>query len=104
MLYQIVFFVPDDAKEAVKQAMFAAGAGHIGHYEACAWETLGRGQFLPQKGANPNRGSIGQLSKFEEWRIEMAIPENRLLDAITALKHAHPYEKPAYHVVQVVDI
>ena len=42
-----VVFVPVENADAVRGAMFAAGAGHIGDYSHCSWGVTGTGQFLP---------------------------------------------------------
>ena len=53
MMYQVFFYTPESHLELIKQAMFAAGGGRIGHYEACAWQTAGQGRFRPMAGATP---------------------------------------------------
>jgi len=51
-VYKLVFFVPEEAVEEVKSAVFKAGAGGIGHYQECCWQVLGQGQFRPVQGFN----------------------------------------------------
>ncbi|MCG8672309.1 MAG: YqfO family protein [Pseudomonadales bacterium] len=97
-MYKIVFFVPEEHKESVKQAVFEAGAGRIGDYEYCAWETKGQGQFRPMQGANPFIGEQGELEKVMEYRVELVCADGLIEAAIKALKCAHPYEEPAYDV------
>lgn len=103
-MYKIVAYIPEDALEAVKEAMFAAGAGHFGNYSHCSWQTLGVGQFRPLQGANPAVGEVGKTAKLAEWKVEMIVPENKLCDVVAAYKNAHPYEVPAYEVYQTVDV
>lgn len=103
-MYKIVAYIPEFALEDVKNAMFAAGAGHYGNYECCSWQTLGVGQFRPLRGANPTVGTIGEVSVVSEWKVEMTVPENKLCDVVAAYKQAHPYEVPAYEVYQTVDV
>lgn len=103
-MYKIVTYVPESHLEAVKNAMFEAGAGHFGHYSHCSWETLGRGQFKPLAGANPTVGELGQVTQVSEWKVEMIVPENKLMEVVHAYKQAHPYEVPAYEVYQTVDV
>ena len=96
MLYQICFYVPSDALEKVKNALFEAGAGKIGHYSHCAWQTLGQGQFLPLANSNPHLGMHHQLEMVQEYKVEM-VCEDHLIDAvIETLKQTHPYETPAF--------
>ena len=102
-MYKIVFFVPETHKDAVKQALFDAGAGRIGNYDSCAWETLGTGQFRALQGANPFLGKIDQIEKVDEYRIELVCEDRLIKDAIRAMKAAHPYEEPAYDVIKLAE-
>ena len=103
-MYKICFYVPEEALEEVKTAMFAAGAGRIGDYDSCCWQVKGRGQFRPLAGSQPAIGEHGQLETLDEWRVEM-VCEDALIEAVVAaLKSAHPYEEVAYDVLQVVDV
>lgn len=71
--FKLVFFAPTSAVEICKSAIFAAGAGRYpgsGGYTECAWTSLGTGQFRPGGAANPNIGSVGELEKVEEARVE----------------------------------
>ncbi|PIK15803.1 NGG1p interacting factor NIF3 [Halobacteriovorax sp. JY17] len=95
---KIVFFVPIDHSEAVKEAVFKAGAGKIGHYDQCCFETLGTGQFRPLEGSSAFLGLVGEVEKVEEMRVEMVCENNLIGSVIDALKIAHPYETPAYEV------
>lgn len=103
-MYKIVFFVPETHKDAVKQALFDAGAGRIGNYDSCAWETLGTGQFRAMQGANPFLGKIDQIEKVDEYRVELVCEDALIKDAIRAMKAAHPYEEPAYDVIKLSEI
>lgn len=103
-MYKIVFFVPETHKEAVKKAIFDAGAGRMGRYDCCSWETLGQGQFRPLEGADPYIGKVGEIERVPEYRIETVCEDAVILQTIKALKVAHPYEEPAYDVLKMVDI
>jgi len=97
-MYKLCFYVPISHVESVKEAVFAAGAGKIGDYEACAWQVLGIGQFRAQVGANPFIGQVGEVERVEEYRVEMVAEAHCIVDVVRALKDAHPYETPAYDV------
>jgi len=88
--YKLVFRVPLDALEAVKAAVFAAGAGRYpgpGNYTECAWQTIGTGQFRPGDASNPHIGTVGALEKVEEARVEtLCISESVARAAVEALK------------------
>lgn len=100
-MFTICVYVPESHAEAVKEAMFAAGAGRIGNYEACSWQVTGVGQFRPLAGSQPFLGQQGVVEQVAECRIEMVCEAACIDTAIAALKQAHPYETPAYHVIRV---
>ena len=93
---RIDVYVPETHAEAVKQAMFEAGAGRIGNYDCCCFQTVGRGQFRPLDGSSPYLGSAGQVEHVTEWKLEMIFPEEKLGEVIAALRRVHPYETPAF--------
>ena len=97
-MYKICVFVPENAAEQVKQAMFAAGAGKIGAYDHCCWQTLGQGQFRPLEGSSPTIGTQNSVETVAEYRIEMVCEDSLIKDAVSAMKSSHPYEEPAYDV------
>lgn len=99
-MYQLVVFVPASHCEAVKEALFAAGAGAFGDYDRCSWETAGTGQFRPLAGSAPFAGTVGEVSRVTELRVEMLCRDECLDAAIEALVDAHPYEEPAYYAVK----
>lgn len=99
-MYRLIFYVPESHLEQVKNALFAAGAGQQGDYRHCCWQVLGQGQFQPMAGANPFIGQQGQLEQVPEWRVEMVVGQPVLTAVVRALKAAHPYEEPAYTVLQ----
>jgi len=97
--YQIIFYVPKDHCDKVKTALFHAGAGKLGNYQECAWQTLGQGQFRPNESSQPFIGESGKLESVEEYKVEMICSKDCIDQAISALKQAHPYEEPAYFVI-----
>ncbi|WP_348653984.1 YqfO family protein [uncultured Psychrobacter sp.] len=103
-MYKLTVFIPEEALEKVKAALFAAGAGTIGNYEQCCWQVKGEGQFMPMADSNPHLGSQDKLEKVAEWRVEMVVKTSMIAEVIKALKQAHPYETPAYDVLEVLDL
>ncbi len=103
-MYKLTVFIPEQALESVKTALFAAGAGTIGHYQYCCWQVKGSGQFMPLIGSNPHIGAHNQIETVEEWRVEMVVDKQKITNVIAALKRAHPYETPAYDVIEVLDL
>ena len=103
-MFKITFFVPVAHKEAVKDAMFGAGAGRTGLYDRCSFETLGTGQYRPLAGSSPHLGEAGRVETVEEARVEMVCPDRDSLPGVVrAMKGAHPYETVAYDVVRTED-
>lgn len=98
MIYQISFYVPESHLEEVKNALFAAGAGKIGNYQHCAWQTKGEGQFMPLIGSQAFIGEQNILQRLPEYKVELVCHADDLKAAIVALHEAHPYETPAYFI------
>ncbi|MCW9012845.1 MAG: YqfO family protein [Gammaproteobacteria bacterium] len=103
-MYKISTFIPLSHLEAVKTAMFEAGAGRIGDYDCCCWQTPGTGQFRPLDRAQPFIGQPGKIESVEEYKVEMVCADDHIEQTITALKQAHPYEEPAYDVWKLEDL
>lgn len=100
----LVFYVPVDDTDQVLAALFEAGAGAIGDYAECAFVQPGTGQFRPLAGADPTIGEVGDLEKVPENRVELTFPRPLCGRVVAALRRAHPYEEPAFHVlVNVAD-
>ena len=95
---KLVVFVPREALDAVREAVFAAGAGRIGDYERCSWYTEGTGTFYGGEATAPSVGEKGREERVPELRLETVFPEERTDDVIAALRVAHPYEEPAFDV------
>lgn len=103
-MYKLCFYVPETSLDAVKEALFAVGAGRIGNYENCCWQVLGEGQFLALPDSDPFIGISGELEVVSEYRVEMVCNEAVIDAAIAALKVTHPYETPAFDVVKLVSV
>jgi hypothetical protein len=93
---KLVVFVPPEALDPVREALFAAGAGRIGNYEHCSWYTEGTGTFLAGEGAEPTVGEPGREERVPEVRLETVYPAEREPEVVQALRNAHPYEEPAF--------
>ena len=102
-MYKLVFYVPINDAENVKKSVFLTGAGQIGNYSNCAWETEGFGQFKPLSGSNPTIGKLDCVEKVPELRVEILCESKNIKEAIKALKDSHPYEEPAYEVFAVLN-
>lgn len=95
---KLVVYVPTEHREAVFQALAEAGAGWIGNYSHCSFQTAGTGTFLPREGTNPHIGEIGKLENVEEVRIETIIQTSKQSAILKVMKAAHPYEEVAFDI------
>jgi hypothetical protein len=93
---KLVVFVPMEALDAVRDALFAVGAGRIGDYERCSWYTEGTGTFFGGEGTAPTLGEAGREERVPEARVETVYPAEREAEVVRALRAAHPYEEPAF--------
>jgi len=100
---KLVVFVPADALDEVRDAVFAAGAGRIGDYERCSWYTEGTGTFFGGESTSPTVGERGQEERLPELRLETVYPVEREADVVRALREAHPYEEPAFDLYVLGD-
>ncbi len=94
-----VIYVPPEHADAVRAAVFGAGAGQIGDYSCCSWSVSGVGQFLPHDGARPAIGTVGQIERLPEDRVEVIAPAGARPAVLAAMRAAHPYEEPAFDVI-----
>ncbi len=99
--HKLVVFVPADALDKLSQALFAAGAGRIGKYSACSFQTPGTGTFFGEPGTNPTIGQPGRLERAPEVKLETILPIDKIEPVIKALRQSHPYEEPAFDLVQL---
>jgi len=92
-LVKLVVFVPESNADDVRKALGEAGAGRIGNYSYCSFSIKGTGRFLPEEGANPAIGKVGDIESVAEERIEVACEKSKVKDIIGAIKTVHPYEE-----------
>jgi hypothetical protein len=102
--HKLVWFVPEEALDATREAVFRAGAGRIGDYERCSWYTAGTGTFEGGEGTAPAIGEAGREERAPELRVETVVPSERTAEAVSALLAAHPYEEVAYDLYPLVDV
>jgi dinuclear metal center YbgI/SA1388 family protein len=102
--YKLVTFVPVNDAGAVAEAIYAAGAGAIGNYSHCGFQTEGVGTFLPLEGAKPAIGQKGRLQKVDEIKLEAVVGADKVAAVVSALRRAHPYETPAFDVFRHYDV
>ena len=102
-LLKLVVFVPEGHEAAVAEALFAAGAGHIGGYDRCSFRSAGTGTFRPGPGSNPYLGRIGETEQVAELRLETILPRALVNKTLDKLRRAHPYEEVACDLIPLAN-
>ena len=102
--YKLVWFVPAAAADVTREAVFAAGAGHIGGYDRCSFVSEGTGTFRGGEGTNPAVGAAGREERVAECRVETIVPAARVAAVVEALVAAHPYEEVAYDLFALAEV
>lgn len=102
-LLKFVTTVPLLHAESVRNALFNAGAGHIGNYDSCSYNLTGEGTFRPGVGSNPFVGEAEKLHFEQEVRIETVLPVMRKEEVLRALLAVHPYEEPVYDLYPIAN-
>jgi hypothetical protein len=100
---KLVVFVPREALDPVREALFAAGAGRIGDYSRCSWYTQGTGTFFGGEGTDPAVGESGREQRVAELRLETVYPQELEAEVVRALREAHPYEEPAFDLYPLAE-
>ena len=102
--HKLVWFVPEEALDATRDAVFAAGGGRIGDYSRCSWYAAGTGTFLAGEGTSPAIGEVGREERVAELRVETVVPVAVAGEVVRALLDAHPYEEVAYELYPLVEL
>ena len=102
-LDKLTVFVPAGDADRLREALAQAGAGRIGDYDHASFSSPGEGRFRPLEGAHPTIGSVGEVEVVDEVRVEVVVPRGHRAAVVRAMLAAHPYEEPAYDVVELAD-
>ena len=103
-MLKLVWFVPAEALDTTRNAVFRAGGGVIGEYTRCSWYALGTGTFLGGEGTKPAAGEPGREERVDEYRVETVVPAERANEVVRALIAAHPYEEVAYDLYALAEL
>ncbi|MFZ1694318.1 MAG: Nif3-like dinuclear metal center hexameric protein [Flavobacteriales bacterium] len=103
-LRKLVVFAPMEQADAVRNAVFQAGAGQVGHYDECSFTVGGMGTFRPGPGTNPFSGEQGARSSVAEFRLEFIYHAPREQAILAAMRAAHPYEEVAYDLYPMANV
>jgi dinuclear metal center YbgI/SA1388 family protein len=102
-LCKLYSYCPESHIENVKEAVFSAGAGHIGNYSECSFEVLGKGSFKAEEGADPFVGKKGIRHEEMELKFEILFEKKDRSKVLKALLNAHPYEEVAYEIIEIAN-
>ena len=97
-LYKVVVYVPKSHLDVIQDVLSGQGAGHIGNYSHCTFQTSGKGTFKPLTGTNPYIGNQGEIAYVDEVKVETIVQEEKLHGVVNAMIQAHPYEEVAYDI------
>lgn len=101
-LYKLEIFLPEEAFEPVRRALFAVDAGHIGNYDRCLCWSRVKSCWRPLEGTTPYLGREGQLCQAEEVKVEVCCRAERLAETLAAVRAVHPYEEPVINVLPLL--
>jgi dinuclear metal center YbgI/SA1388 family protein len=102
-LDKLTVHVPREAADRVRAALADAGAGRIGDYDSASFSVPGEGRFRPLAGAQPATGRVGRHEVVAEERVEVVLRRPRRAAVVSAMLAVHPYEEPAYDVIELAD-
>ncbi len=103
LLKKLYTYVPEEASENVRSAIFKAGGGDIGNYGECSFNVEGTGTFKAQTGADPYIGEVGKRTTAKEIKMEIIFPAHIQSQIVKALLGAHPYEEVAYDIITLAN-
>lgn len=104
MIKKLTTYVPNEHAEKLRKSLFKAGAGHIGNYEKCSFNTGGIGTYLPNESASPSVGTIGKLQEESETSIGVYFEKHQEKNVLRALFKVHPYEEVAYEITTLDNV
>ncbi len=100
-LRKLITFCPESYADAVRQALFDAGAGKIGEYDMCSFNTNGMGTFRGSENSSPFAGTPSKYHVENEQKIETIFPFYKQRQILSALLKSHPYEEVAYDIFKL---
>ncbi|MEM9896912.1 MAG: Nif3-like dinuclear metal center hexameric protein [Bacteroidota bacterium] len=103
-LSKLTVFVPIENKNQVLSALHHAGAGAIGDYSECSFESTGIGSFKGNQQTNPTIGEPNRLEQVEEAKLEVLLSSHQESKVLAAMISSHPYEEVAYYLQPLKNI
>jgi len=103
-LRKLTTYVPENAADEIREALFQAGAGHIGNYSHCSFNLQGKGTYLGNEHSDPSIGDKGKLETVGENFISVIFEKHLESKILIALDKTHPYEEIAYDIVSLENV
>ena len=101
---KLVTYVPKSNADSLRTALFEAGAGNIGNYNNCSFNTEGFGTFKGNESSNPVIGKKGELQKEQEIQLNITFQKYLESKILKTLFKTHPYEEVAYEITTLENI
>ena len=100
--YKIETYLPIEALNDIRDALYKLGLGKVGNYEDCmSWYEI-NSSWKPVNGANPYLGNVGEIEFAPEYKLEFRCHEDMIESAVKAIKDSHPYEEVCINVIEVM--
>ncbi len=97
-IQKLITYAPAENAEQVRNALFDAGAGNIGNYENCSFNSKGIGTFMGNEHSDPQLGARFEFVEADEIKIEVTFEKHLESKILKALFANHPYEEVAYEI------
>ena len=104
IIKKLTTYVPTNNAEELRTTLFSAGAGNIGNYDNCSFNTIGEGTFRGNENSNPTLGEKGKNHTEKETKISVIYESKNESAILKALQNNHPYEEIAYEIVTTENI
>ncbi|PHR69016.1 MAG: Nif3-like dinuclear metal center hexameric protein [Lutibacter sp.] len=99
MLRKLTTYVPQKDADILRKSLFESGAGNIGNYDNCSFNTDGYGTYRGNENSNPVKGEKGSLHTENETFISVIFEKHLERKILASLFKNHPYEEVAYDIV-----
>lgn len=101
LLNKLVVFCPSSHAHQVREELFRSGAGAIGNYSECSFNTVGQGTFKASEQATPFVGEKKKLHVEDEVKIEVVVESFLMKQVVENMLKIHPYEEVAYDIYEI---
>ena len=100
---KLEIFTPENCLELLLSKLSEMGACRIGRYSYVSSYSKVYGTWMPEEGSNPYEGTVGEISKGEEYKLEVRCPYDLVQQAIDIVRTHHPYEEPVIHITPLLN-